>query len=83
VERAMQVLEQLTTQGIPPTRGKRRGLLGPMHGPTEQLSLFGAAGHPILDQLQSIDIARMTPLEALTTLQRWQEMWRTEQPEKQ
>ena len=80
VERAMQVLEQLTTQGITPARSKRRGLLRPMRGPTEQLSLFGAASHPILDQLQSLDIARMTPLEALTTLQRWQEMWRTEKP---
>jgi DNA mismatch repair protein MutS len=49
-----------------------------MPGPTAQLSLFGAASHPILDQLQALDIARMTPLEALTTLQRWQEMWRTE-----
>ena len=65
----MQVLEQLTTQGITPTRSKRRGLLRPMPGPTEQLSLFGAASHPILDQLQALDIARMTPLEALTTLQ--------------
>jgi DNA mismatch repair protein MutS len=80
VERAMQVLEQLTTQGITPARSKRRGLLRPMRGPTEQLSLFGAASHPILDQLQSLDIARMTPLEALATLQRWQEMWRTEKP---
>jgi DNA mismatch repair protein MutS len=78
VDRAMQVLEQLTTQGITPARNKRRGLLRPMHGPTEQLSLFGAASHPILDQLQSLDIARMTPLEALTTLQRWQEMGRLE-----
>jgi DNA mismatch repair protein MutS len=80
VERAMQVLDQLTKQGITPARSKRRGLLRPRHEPTEQLSLFGVANHPILDQLQSLDIARMTPLEALTTLQHWQEVWRTAPP---
>jgi DNA mismatch repair protein MutS len=78
VARAMQVLEQLTKQGVTPARGKRRDLLRPRHGPVEQLSLFGAVTHPILDQLQSLDIARMTPLEALTTLQRWQEVLRAE-----
>jgi DNA mismatch repair protein MutS len=78
VERAMQVLEQLTKQGITPARGKRRSIARAMPGPTEQLSLFAALGHPIVDQLRSLDITRITPLEALTVLHRWQEIARTE-----
>jgi DNA mismatch repair protein MutS len=78
VERAMQVLDQLTKQGMTPGRGKRRGVARAMPGPTEQLSLFDAPGHPIVDQLRSLDITRLTPLDALTTLHRWQEMVRTE-----
>ena len=42
--------------------------------PSAQLSLFEMPGHPILDQLRSLDITRLTPIEALTTLHRWQEM---------
>jgi DNA mismatch repair protein MutS len=74
VERAMQVLDQLTKQGTTSTRAKRRSGLLAMPEPTEQLSLFERPGHPLVDQLRSLDIARMTPLDALTTLHRWQEM---------
>jgi DNA mismatch repair protein MutS len=74
VERAIQVLEQLMQQGMTPARGKRRSILRAMPDPTEQLSLFAAPGHPIVDQLRGLDISRMTPLEALTTLHRWQEI---------
>jgi DNA mismatch repair protein MutS len=74
VERAMQVLEQLTNPGTPTIRGKRRGVLHSLQQPTAQLSLFDAAGHPLLDEIRSLDLTRMTPLEALTTLHRWQQM---------
>ena len=78
VDRAMQVLDQLTKQGMTPARGKRRGVARALPGPTEQLSLFDAPGHPIVDQLRSLDITRLTPLDALTTLHRLQEMVRAE-----
>jgi DNA mismatch repair protein MutS len=78
LERATQVLEQLTTQGMAPRRSKRRGVPVPTAGEMEQLSLFGAARHPILDQLSTMDLTRMTPLEALTSLHRLQEMLREE-----
>lgn len=78
VERATQVLDQLTQQGTLPTRGKRRSAPLPIRAEIPQLSLFGTVRHPILDQLQSIDITRMTPLDALTTLHRLQEMLREE-----
>ena len=74
IERAMQVLEQLTKQGTTPTRGKRRSSIHALPEPSTQLSLFEMPGHPILDQLRSLDITRLTPIEALTTLHRWQEM---------
>jgi DNA mismatch repair protein MutS len=80
VERAMLVLEQLTTQGAPPVRRKRRGVRLTPPDQAEQLSLFGAPRHPLLDHLRALDIARMTPLEALTMLHQWQEMLRAEEP---
>jgi DNA mismatch repair protein MutS len=78
VERAMLVLEQLTAQGVHPVRRKRRGVRHTPADPTDQLSLFGASRHPLLDHVLALDITRMTPLEALTTLQQWQDMLRAE-----
>jgi DNA mismatch repair protein MutS len=74
VERASQVLDQLTKRGTLPPRGKRRGSLHILSEPSAQLQLFDMAGHPIIDQLRSLDITRLTPIEALTMLHRWQEM---------
>jgi DNA mismatch repair protein MutS len=74
VERATQVLDQLSKQGTTPTRGKRRSSMHALPEPSAQLSLFEMPGHPLLDQLKSLDITRLTPIEALTMLHRWQEM---------
>lgn len=80
VGRATQVLTQLAQDGAASGRGKRRGMMVALMHPPEQLALFGAPTHPIVDELQRLDIARLTPLEALTTLHRWQGMVRTEKP---
>jgi DNA mismatch repair protein MutS len=77
VERAMQVLEQLTKQGIPQTRGNRRSTLRRIPEPSAQLALFDTTGDPLIDQLRNLDLTRMTPIEALTTLHRWQEIVKT------
>ena len=74
VERASQVLDQLTKRGTLPPRGRRRGSVHVLAGSSAQLPLFEMQGHSIIDQLRSIDITRVTPIEALTTLHRWQEM---------
>jgi DNA mismatch repair protein MutS len=74
VTRATQVLDQLTKQGTPSPRGKRRSGMPALQGPSPQLPLFDEPGHPIIDRLRSLDITRLTPLEALTTLHQWQEM---------
>jgi DNA mismatch repair protein MutS len=78
IQRATHVLEQLTHQGTLPSRGTRRHVPRPMREESQQLSLFGAVPHPVLDQLQRMDLARMTPLEALTALHRFQELLRDE-----
>ena len=76
VGRATQVLTQLTQHGTPSRRGKHRRMVVATASPPQQLSLFGTPTHPIVDELQRVDIARLTPLEALTILHRWQEMVR-------
>lgn len=38
-----------------------------------QLTLFGPADHPLLDELRQLDLDAVTPLQALTQLQKWQE----------
>jgi DNA mismatch repair protein MutS len=76
VGRAAQVLEQLTQHGTTPARGRRRRAVAVMSAPPEQLSLFGPPTHPVLEELHKLDITRLTPLEALTTLHRWQEALR-------
>jgi DNA mismatch repair protein MutS len=46
------------------------GARGP--GDRYQLTLFGFADHPLIDELQQLDINSMTPLEAIQFLQRAQ-----------
>jgi len=82
VRRANQVLEQLTHHGSTPARGKRRRAMLVRSNPPEQLSLFGASTHPILEELHRLDLTRLTPLEALTTLHRWQEALRQNSAER-
>jgi DNA mismatch repair protein MutS len=38
-----------------------------------QLTLFGAADHPFVDELRKLDLNNLTPLAAMQMLQRWQE----------
>ncbi|MGE4298564.1 MAG: DNA mismatch repair protein MutS [Desulfovibrionaceae bacterium] len=37
-----------------------------------------AAGHPMLDALRSVDVDRLTPMDALTLLNRWKKEWGNE-----
>ena len=38
-----------------------------------QLTMFGPANHPLLDEIRALDIDQLAPLEALKLLDRWQE----------
>jgi DNA mismatch repair protein MutS len=74
-ERAKDVLAQLEIDHrdsldrptITPPSGHHRGDAG-----TYQLTLFGFADHPVLSQIQNLDLNSMTPLDAMQFLQRAQ-----------
>ena len=73
-ERAKEVLSQLEHEhlagdGKPKiaTRAKRKGV-GEL-----QLTLFGAADHPLLDEIRGCDINQISPLDAFGLIQTWKE----------
>ena len=66
IERAKALLAELeaSRQALePPTTGSRS---------REQLSLFPASGHALLEELAALDLAGLTPLQGLNLLARWQ-----------
>jgi DNA mismatch repair protein MutS len=65
VERAKALLAELEA-GRPPLPSAAPP------GGSVQLGLFPAAGHPLLEELGALDLAGLTPLEALNLLARWQ-----------
>ena len=72
LERARKLLalfegEQIVTALGGPT-GKK-GQAG-KQAAVDQLTLFGTTPHPVVDELKKIDTEKMTPLEALTLLDR-------------
>jgi DNA mismatch repair protein MutS len=70
VARAREILVEL--EGTHSHHGEglgRRGAHRPAStAPPDQLSFFAPAGHPVVDRLRSLDVERMTPLEALNRL---------------
>jgi DNA mismatch repair protein MutS len=77
-ERAKQILAQLESQHvdgngrpkIEPAQGRRKGDI--------QLTLFGFADHPVIDEIREIELDRLSPLDALLKLRIWQESLRRE-----
>jgi DNA mismatch repair protein MutS len=74
IERAKDILAQLEEEHLDaegrakiarPAETQRRGEL--------QLTLFGPADHPLLDDIRQTDLNQTTPLEALRLIQQWQE----------
>jgi len=74
VERAKDILVQLEEEHLDsegrakiarPAQTTRRGNL--------QLTLFGPADHPLLDDLRQLDANQLTPLDALSLIHQWQE----------
>jgi DNA mismatch repair protein MutS len=73
-ERAKQILAQLEDEhldrdGRPKIasagKKKRQGDL--------QLTLFGFADHPLLDEIRQVDLNQLTPLAALAQIKKWQD----------
>ncbi len=83
LERAKQVLWSLEERnhvggaGLPPAPRPRSV------PPADQLALFGGAPDPVVEELRSIDVDRMTPLEALSRLAELQRRARERPPDSQ
>ena len=82
-ERAKDILAQLESEHLDENGRPKiaREKLGGSRGGL-QLSLFGFAEHPILDEIRDKDVNAMTPLDALQLLQHWRtQLAREEQPQ--
>jgi DNA mismatch repair protein MutS len=74
LERARQVLHLLEGENLVPTLRAADGAAGPEARPSarvarprdDQLALFAAAPHPVVERLRAVDPDAMTPLQALT-----------------
>jgi len=82
-ERAKQILSQLEAEhldedGRPKiaSKPKRR------RGGDIQLTLFGPAEHPLLDEIRKFDLNHITPMQAFQRIQRWQELLQSENKRK-
>ncbi len=74
IERSKDILAQLEEEHLDAEgRAKiaKRQIEPPR--PRLQLTLFGAADHPLLDELRQLKLDNMTPLGSLQLLQQWQE----------
>ena len=77
-ERAKQVLAQLESEHLD---GEGRPKIKPpkvRRGGDIQLTLFGPAEHPLLDELRAVDLNNLTPIAALQQIQAWKEQLATE-----
>jgi DNA mismatch repair protein MutS len=83
VERSKDILAQLEEEHLD-AEGRAKIALRPERRRTGdlQLTLFGPADHPLLDDVRSVDLDQTTPLEALQLIQRWQESLAAEKSKK-
>ncbi len=72
IERAKDLLSDLEAEHIDALSradgARTTGQAGPI-----QLSLFGLNDHPLLEKIREADVDRLTPLDALTLLQKWRQ----------
>ncbi len=75
VERSKDILAQLESQHLDTTgRAKIARPQGATRAGDIQLTLFGPADHPLLDEVRKLDLNATTPLDALAAIQQWQQM---------
>ena len=79
VERSKDILAQLEAEHLDnagrakiarPVQSKRSGQM--------QLSLFGPADHPLLDDIRKLELNEMTPIQAMQLISKWQETLKAE-----
>lgn len=73
IERSKDILAQLEEEHLD-SEGRAKIARRPDEPkPTRlQLTLFGPADHPLVDELRRLDLDHLTPIEALQRLQQWQ-----------
>jgi len=81
VERAKDILSQLEEEHLDAAgRAKiARPTVRPK-GSHIQMTLFGPADHPLLDEVRKLDLDATTPLEAMRLIAQWQEKLTEEKP---
>ncbi len=74
IERSKEILAQLEEEHLD-TEGRAKIARRPVKPKKShlQLTLFGPADHPLLDELRRLDLNGLTPLQAFQLLQQWQE----------
>jgi DNA mismatch repair protein MutS len=73
IERSKDILAQLEEEHL--DASGRAKIARPLKQPGKthlQLTLFGPADHPLLDELRRLDLDHVTPIQAIQLLQRWQ-----------
>ena len=73
IERSKEILAQLEEEHLDPEgRAKIARPTGKPKKTHLQLTLFGPADHPLLDEIRQTELNNLTPLQALQLLQQWQ-----------
>jgi DNA mismatch repair protein MutS len=74
IERSKEILAQLEEEHLD-AEGRAKIARRPieLRKPRLQLTLFGPAEHPLLDELRQLKLDNLTPLQSLGLLQQWQE----------
>ena len=74
IERSKEILAQLEEEHL--DASGRAKIARPVKEPKKthlQLTLFGPADHPLLDELRRLDLNNVTPIQAIQLLQQWQD----------
>jgi len=83
IERAKDILTELEEEHLDAEGRARIARPAPTTRRTHlQLTLFGAADHPLLDEIRQTDSDQLTPLDALRLIHDWQQQLQTEAKER-
>ena len=73
-ERAKQILAQLEDEHLDRDGRPKIASSGKKgRGGDLQLTLFGFADHPLLDEVRQVDLDQLTPLDAVAHIKKWQD----------
>lgn len=76
IERAKEILKDLESNGTS-SKAVGKGAKVSMRKHTLQMSLFEAEKHPVIEELEKLDVATMSPIEALNKLDELQRRTRS------